>query len=109
MKTMILMKIGSNAVHAVCTREAPLHPFAQQINALPVFGGAFLFCNERIRIMKIIDFTKEMIPDACRLAMENYAEECKAVPALPEEVYLPPFDETAENGQIGRASCRERV
>jgi len=48
--------------------------------------------------MKIIDFTKEMIPDACRLAMENYAEECKAVPALPEEVYLPPFDETAENG-----------
>lgn len=48
--------------------------------------------------MKIIDFTKEMIPAAYRMAMENYAEERKAVPILPEKTMLPPFDELAENG-----------
>ncbi len=49
--------------------------------------------------MKITDFAKELIPAARRLAMENYAEERKAVPALPADVSLPPFfDELAENG-----------
>ncbi len=48
--------------------------------------------------MKIIDFTKELIPAAYRLAMDNYAEERKAVPALPENAMLPPFGELTENG-----------
>ncbi|MBE6752866.1 MAG: GNAT family N-acetyltransferase [Ruminococcaceae bacterium] len=48
--------------------------------------------------MKIVDFTKEMIPAACQLALDNYAEERAAVPALPENVFLPTFDELAENG-----------
>lgn len=48
--------------------------------------------------MKIIDFTKELIPAARRLAMDNYAEEREAVPALPENAELPPLDELAENG-----------
>ncbi len=48
--------------------------------------------------MKIIDFTKELIPAVYHLAMENYAEECKAVPSLPESAMLPPMEELAENG-----------
>jgi len=49
--------------------------------------------------MKIIDFTKEWIPAARRLAMENYAEERRYVPELPDDASLPPFfDELAENG-----------
>lgn len=49
--------------------------------------------------MKIIDFTKELLPEARRLAMENYDEERKVVPILPENASLPPFfDELAENG-----------
>lgn len=48
--------------------------------------------------MKIIDFTKELIPAARRLAMENYAEECRGVSALPENAMLPPMDELAGNG-----------
>ena len=48
--------------------------------------------------MKIVDFTKEFIPDAHRLVMENYAEERKAVPVLPENVIIPPLDALAENG-----------
>lgn len=53
--------------------------------------------------MKIIDFTKELIPSAYRLAMENYAEERGSVPALPEKAMLPPLDELAENG-LGTAA-----
>ena len=48
--------------------------------------------------MEIIDFIKELMPAAYRLAMENYAEERKAVPVLPENVMLPPMDELADNG-----------
>jgi len=48
--------------------------------------------------MKIIDFTKELIPEANTLAAENYAEERRAVPVLPACTTLPPFDELAENG-----------
>ncbi len=61
-------------------------------------GGAFCFLTKGFLRMKIIDFTKELIPAARRLVMENYAEERMAVTTLPEKVYLPPFDELAENG-----------
>jgi len=53
--------------------------------------------------MKIIDFTEELIPAACHVAMENYTEECKSVPALPENAMLPLLDELVEN-ELGVAA-----
>ncbi len=53
--------------------------------------------------MKIIDFTKELIPAAYRLVMENYAEERSAVPCLPQDAFAPPLDGLAENG-LGAAA-----
>ena len=47
--------------------------------------------------MQIIDFTKEWLPQAVRLAAENYAETRAAVPALPDAP-IPPLDHFAENG-----------
>lgn len=66
--------------------------------ALPVFRGAFYFVTKGIFIMKIIDFSKDLMPAACRLVMENYAEEREAVSSLPENTLLPPLDELTENG-----------
>lgn len=48
--------------------------------------------------MQIIDFTKEWLPQAEALALENYREERAAVPELPENPALPPLEHFAENG-----------
>jgi len=48
--------------------------------------------------MKIVDFTKEFLPEAYRLAMENYEEERERVFSLSEKIFIPPLDELAENG-----------
>jgi len=58
--------------------------------------------------MRTVDFSKELMPAAYRLAMENYAEERKAVPVLPENAMLPPLDELAENG-LGVAAMEGNV
>lgn len=76
----------------------PRVPSFSKSYALPVFRGCFLFCDERIIAVKIIDFAKELIPAACCLARENYAEEGEKVPVLPRNAMLPPMDELAENG-----------
>lgn len=48
--------------------------------------------------MQILDFTKDMIPDAERLLRKNYLEERSHVPALPASPAFPPLDHFAENG-----------
>lgn len=48
--------------------------------------------------IKTVDFTKEMIPAAYRLARENYNEERCRVNSLPENAFIPPLEELAENG-----------
>lgn len=48
--------------------------------------------------MIIVDFTKEWIPAAEQLAMENYREERQAVPELKESPALPSLKKIAENG-----------
>lgn len=57
--------------------------------------------------MQILDFTKEWLPQAQRLAEENYAEARAAVPVLPESA-LPPLDHFAENG-MGAAAVENGV
>ncbi len=48
--------------------------------------------------MKLLDFTKEHISKASALAMENYEEERRAVPALPPVKRLPDLSDLARNG-----------
>ncbi len=47
--------------------------------------------------MQIIDFTKEWLPEAYRLAKENYEEARRSLPLLPD-VPIPPLEHFAENG-----------
>ena len=56
--------------------------------------------------MLIVDFTKELLPQAHRLTMENYLEERAAVPVLPEIPSFPPLDFFAENG-LGVAAVED--
>lgn len=56
--------------------------------------------------MQIIDFTAHWIPAAMELAAQNYREEQRAVPALPEMPALPPMDSLAENG-LGVAAVQD--
>ena len=56
--------------------------------------------------MQIIDFTKELIPQAERLIRLNHLEERKHVPALPEEAAIPPLAVLAENG-LGAAAVED--
>lgn len=48
--------------------------------------------------MKIVELTKAWLPAAARLAEENYEEERRAVPALPQDVKLPSLETLAANG-----------
>lgn len=48
--------------------------------------------------MELLDFTKEHIPQASALAMENYEEQRQAVPALPPVKRLPDLADFARNG-----------
>lgn len=56
--------------------------------------------------MQIIDFSKELIPQAQELILSNYLEERACVPVLPEEVSLPPLDALAQNG-LGAAAVED--
>ncbi len=53
--------------------------------------------------MQILDFTKDFIPEAHKLLLENYAEECAHVPVLPQFPGIPPLDYFAEN-ELGAAA-----
>lgn len=82
------------------------HPCVRSFSKFSHFrfsGVLFYFLTKGFLRMKIIDFTKELLPAAYSLAMENYAEEREKVPVLPENVMLPPLDELAENG-LGAAA-----
>lgn len=57
--------------------------------------------------MQILDFTKEWLSQAQRLAAENYTEARASVPVLPETA-LPPPDHFAENG-MGVAAVENGV
>lgn len=48
--------------------------------------------------MKIVELTKVWLPAAVRLAEENYEEERRVVPALPQDVKLPSLETLAANG-----------
>lgn len=48
--------------------------------------------------MQFVDFSKEMIPQARGLILDNYREARIDTPALPEEVKIPPLERLAENG-----------
>ena len=55
--------------------------------------------------MQIIDFTKEWLPEAYRLAEENYKEAREVVPLLPD-VPIPPLEYFAENS-LGTAAVED--
>ena len=48
--------------------------------------------------MDLLDFCNSHIPQAKRLAWENYQQERQAVPALPPDPRIPDLSELAENG-----------
>lgn len=48
--------------------------------------------------MRIIDFTEELIPEAIKLALENYEEERQVIGVLPETAVLPSLEHLAHNG-----------
>lgn len=55
--------------------------------------------------MQIIDFTKEWLPEAYRLAEENYKEAREVLPLLPDAP-IPPLEYFAENG-LGTAAVED--